>query len=403
MPQSSFPFRAISADGQPVQAAIVAADAAQAQAMLVELGLTSIELAPAAPLPVRSLSAAELMQLAQQLEMLTRSGLPLPPGLRAAAQEHPQKRLSAALREIARQLEAGQTLDEALASQSQLAKGNFGRLLEAGVRTGTLSELLTELLDIERSSRELGNAMRLAVSYPLLILFGFVILAICVSMFLLPGLGQAYTHSFDLFGHEPKLPSATKLVMWFAGSRVAWIVAIVSGVMLLIALLMKWFVEPAARWRLIEWLPYVGPMVLWRNVATWARLVGLFLDHEIPAPEALRMAAAGVRDANVAAESRSLAQLTAAGNSMAASFTAASSLPTSLAPLLRWGEDAGALPAALRTAGDMFENRVRIRAALLQIVLPPLVFVFIAFVTLSTWYVLLAPLIELINSLTGGR
>src|SRR5664279_1976902 len=131
MQQFQFQYRAILPDGQPLVGTIAAADAAEAAALLTARGLKSIEIVPTATAPAGAaitshqppvaLSAAELTQLAEHLEMLTKSGLPLAPGLRAVAKEHPRQRLSTALLEIAGQLEAGRTLDEALAGQPRLA------------------------------------------------------------------------------------------------------------------------------------------------------------------------------------------------------------------------------------------------------------------------------------------
>lgn len=417
MQRFQFQYRAILPDGEPLVGVIAAADITAATALLTARGLKSIEIAPVesstaatskSAVTAVALSAAELTQLAEHLEMLTRSGLPLAPGLRAMAKEHPRQRLSAALLEVAGQLEAGHTLDEALAGQPRLKDGNLGRLIEAGVRTGTLAQILSELVDIERASRELGRTIRLAISYPLLILASVVVLAILVSLFLLPGFQEATGFQaihlgwqLDLSDRVSRIPLSTRIVMWFSGPRLAIALACVAGGTALLALLIRLVCQPATYWRWIEKTPFVGPMVLWRNVATWARLMGLFLEHGIPAPAALQMAASGVRDANVAEKSRALATFTSAGHGLAASVAADARLPASLWPLLRWGEDAGALPAALRTAGDMFENRVRIRAGLLRIVLPPLVFVLVAFGTLAIWNILLAPLIQSINALSG--
>jgi type II secretory pathway component PulF len=218
---------------------------------------------------------------------------------------------------------------------------------------------------------------------------------------LLPGFQETFQHGINPLERASHIPYSTSIVMWFSGGRLAAILAAAAGAAALAVLVIRVSCKPATYWRMIEWLPFVGPMVLWRNVATWARLMGLFLEHEIPTPAALQMAAGGVRDANVAAESRSLATLTANGHGLATSIAADRRLPASLAPLLRWGEDAGALPAALRTAGDMFENRVRIRAGLLRVVLPPLIFVLVAFGTLAIWNILLAPLIDSIRNLSG--
>ena len=90
--------------------------------------------------------------------------------------------------------------------------------------------------------------------------------------------------------------------------------------------------------------------------------------------------------------------MTSVGRPLADAFTSAQRLPASLLPIVRWGEDAGALPEALRTAGEMFENRVRVRAIFLQSVLPPILFVLVALGALALLNALIAPMIDLIGN-----
>ncbi|HEY2827729.1 MAG TPA: type II secretion system F family protein, partial [Pirellulales bacterium] len=82
--------------------------------------------------------------------------------------------------------------------------------------------------------------------------------------------------------------------------------------------------------------------------------------------------------------------------------SAVSGLPTSMVPLVRWGEEHNTLPEALDTAADMFEKRVQIRAALLQSILPPIVFIIAALGMLWIIDALLLPLLGFVNALTTG-
>ncbi len=108
-------------------------------------------------------------------------------------------------------------------------------------------------------------------------------------------------------------------------------------------------------------IPFLGPMLLWRSVATWTRLLAVFVENGITAPEALGLAAQSIPDANLANESRQLGLAASLGGALAESLAARPRLPASLVPIVRWGERVGALPEALNAAGDMFENRVRLR------------------------------------------
>ena len=100
------------------------------------------------------LSSGALVQLAEHLKMLAKSGLPLPQGLRAAAEDSSHRNLAEALFEIARQVELGRSLDDVLAGQD--VPHHLSRLIETGLRSGKLAEVLTAALEIDQSTHRCG-------------------------------------------------------------------------------------------------------------------------------------------------------------------------------------------------------------------------------------------------------
>ena len=141
------------------------------------------------------------------------------------------------------------------------------------------------------------GSIRLAISYPLILLAGYLALIIFLGVFVLPGLSEVY----EGMG---RLPLSTSVLLWFAGDRLLVTFGIAAAAVPMLMLMFRALLSPVSYWRLMARIPFLGPMLLWRSVATWTRLLGLFLENDIPAPESLRLAADGISDANVAAESR---------------------------------------------------------------------------------------------------
>jgi type II secretory pathway component PulF len=129
--------------------------------------------------------------------------------------------------------------------------------------------------------------------------------------------------------------------------------------------------------------------------------VSVLLKHEIPLPQALRLASAGVSNANVGQLSTELAERASEGQSVSQAISAEPQFPRSLVPLLRWGEQAGMLAEAFAAGHDMFVERARNRALLLQTVLPPVLFIAIACIVLFVVGALFSPIGSLIHSLSG--
>jgi type II secretory pathway component PulF len=159
-----------------------------------------------------------------------------------------------------------------------------------------------------------------------------------------------------------------------------------------------------ARWwrRLVVHIPFIGPMLLWRSVADWSRLVALLLEQGMTLPASLGLAATGVNDPLVAAEGQQISRAIGYGRQLGDALRTSPDMPASLGPLVQWGETHGALPDAFRTAGEMFENRVKLRSALLQSILPPIAFIVVMLVALFLVSAMFMPLIKLITDFSGG-
>jgi type II secretory pathway component PulF len=75
-------------------------------------------------------------------------------------------------------------------------------------------------------------------------------------------------------------------------------------------------------------------------------------------------------------------------------------LPATLVPLVQWGEQAESLRDACELGQEMFEERARARAGMIQAVLPPLLFICVGCMVIFIVVGLFLPLINLISKLS---
>ncbi len=75
-------------------------------------------------------------------------------------------------------------------------------------------------------------------------------------------------------------------------------------------------------------------------------------------------------------------------------------LPAALVPMVEWGEKTGNLPESFRVGQEMLSKRARMRALLLQSILPPILFICIGCAILFVVMGLFMPLIDLISKLS---
>jgi type II secretory pathway component PulF len=139
-------------------------------------------------------------------------------------------------------------------------------------------------------------------------------------------------------------------------------------------------------------LPVIGLPWHWTGVAEMLRLLSLLAEQQVALPEALRLTAAGVSDAYVASQCRVLASRVERGTSLTLALIQLRSLPLSIVPLVYWGERHNLLADGLRSAAEMIEGRLNFHTDLLMQIIPPILFVFVGALSISTVVGLFLPL-----------
>ncbi len=124
------------------------------------------------------------------------------------------------------------------------------------------------------------------------------------------------------------------------------------------------------------------------------------LQQQVPAPQALRLCAEGVREPDLARGCRRAAAEVESGCSLAESLSHLRQFPPTLAPFLQWGEKTANMPVAFQAAAEAFEGRVQGDVGLLEAVLLPFTLLMILSGTFFLVIGLFLPLFNLIQSLT---
>ncbi len=344
---------------------------------LVAEGLEVDSLVEAEPEPARdvrpeagvTLTRVEVAELVEQLEGLTRSGLPLPSGLRAAGLELASPRLRAVFGDLAARVEAGEGLDRALGSGSIAYPAHVRGLILAGGRSGRLAETLGEYVRTANLGAELRRRFWRVVSYPLFVQVAMVALTLLIchmAILLLDDIDGDLTIYRGFWGNNPPRArtggTALMTVARFIDRRGLGLVILGSILLPLAWATARWAAGPARVRRWVGSIPVFGSLLRYTALAEFCHLSGMLLEAEVPLPEALRLAGDAVRDPDLAETCGRMARLVDSGLPLSEALAAWPAIPAGLGQLLGWSERSETLPAALRAAGAMFEARARSQA-----------------------------------------
>jgi type II secretory pathway component PulF len=344
----------------------------------------------------RPLTGAEAVDLSSHIAGLTRAGLPLAQGLVALGEELPRGRLRQSMIELARTLESGVPLEQAVKDHYDRIPPNLRGLVVAGMRSGGLGELLGRFADYAGIRAELKRRLWVNLAYPVLTVVVAITLYVVVSLF--------FVNQFETLYQDFQIPIPRLTLAVIAVARVVrtiWIpVVVVGGAILLSWISARVLLSPAKRRSLANRLPLLG--TVWRStsIAEFCHLLALLLESQLPMPEALRLTGEGVQDAEIDSSCRAMAGDVESGRPLSSAIKERGLHLLGLAGLVRWAEHQKSLPEVLHMAGSMFEVRARSHAAFAGTVLNFLC-VLLVFSIVLVIPAFMLPLITLISRLSG--
>jgi type II secretory pathway component PulF len=339
-----------------------------------------------------NLSPREAQSLVHTAAQLALADLPLVEGLRAAAAEAASGRMSRALRHVARAIENGSSLDQAIARCGPRVPAYLGGFLGAAEKTGKLGVVLTEWVECQWAARNRWREVTTALTYPL------ISLALAGAVFLLLTLVVIPPFKTMMTEFGLKLPVATVAVFWMSDVVMPQLVVACAAVVLGVVAV-RLIGGRGAFSQLVGALPLVGKLWYWSTSAEGLRAVGMLVENQIPLHQALTLSASGVSDEYIGQACRQLGQRTEAGQSLWEALIRTRFFPMSIIPVIRQGECQGTLDSALRTAATMLEDRINDRSLLVIQIMPPMIFVAVALLVGMTIVALFLPLIGLIQGL----
>lgn len=343
------------------------------------------------------LSGSDAELLAGQMANVTGAGLPLSAGLRALSEEVPSLRVRRWLRAISDRLERGQSLGSVAREAEGAWPRYFLAMLFAGQRTGKLPMLLNECVVHLRTTAEVRRQLWVALAYPAVLISVAWLLLSFLATLILP----QFRSIFLGFGTE--LPGITVAIL--SWSDVMRFVGWWSLPALVVVLWLAWiFAEPLGYERLrdslVSRVPLFGEARRSAALGEFCRLLSMLVKNDVGLPEAIRLAAGSVRDADLREASFELGKRVEAGESLTDAATHIGRFPQDMLHLFRWADRGEDFAEGLQNAGDVLNAQSRVHSHTLAIVCEPAVTIAIGLSVGLTVIALFMPLVKLLNDLS---
>ncbi|MFO0891444.1 MAG: type II secretion system F family protein [Isosphaeraceae bacterium] len=316
------------------------------------------------------ITVEQLEALNAEIAALVRAGVPLDRGLLRTGEDIGGSlgRISGVL---GRRLGRGESLEQALEAEGSSIPPLYRAVVQAGARSGRLATALEGFSGYLRSYSDARSAIGVALWYPVLVLTLAYVLFLGLVAILIPRLVVSF-ESLDV-----AIAAPLRWLERFGELATYWWPI---GPLLLLLLLLAWWRSGSASnfqdhsWSLLRLFPWMSSLLSDYESAGFADLMALLLEHRVPYPEAIAVAADATGDPEMSRGARQVASEVRRGRPPSEALRELP--PGAFSPLMRWAlaaePERGDLVESLRSLGPMYRKRAAYQAEKLQVFLPTL-------------------------------
>ncbi|MEN6386990.1 MAG: type II secretion system F family protein [Phycisphaerales bacterium] len=347
--------------------------------------------------PKTSIGRDEFLLFNQQLASITKAGVPLEKGLRELSADIGSKKMRRLVEDIAGELEKGESIEKAFEKRQKHFPPLYGRILKAGVETGRLSQMLTNLNRHIEMANQTRKIVFDAMAYPMVIL----IMAAIIITFIFAAIVPKFTTVLkDMTGGE--LPGLTKLIISLSDNIFQFWggVLIFLGTLFVINIL---FIGTTAGRKMHETLilniPIIGRLHHSSIMARMAESMAVMIAAGMDMPSCLMLSAESSGSARLVHESKFLSQQVEKGTNIMQAGQFCRMIPKLFLYSIQLGSQRNELEDNLHGLGQMYVEQVRCSQARLQAILLPVLLILVGGFIGITILALFLPMVKIISSL----
>lgn len=372
-----FKYRAVDAAGKTQTGAVSAESERDAMRILRSRSLTPLQLTPAKAGGGRGkrIKAADVLAFTNGLCTLVESRVPIDRALRLLEGITESEAMRELTLELLREVKEGRSLAAAMEAHPGVFSKMYVNIIRAGEEGGILDQLLPELAEFLETSAETRQTIISAMIYPAVLLVTGIVSVILLLVFVVP----QFAAMFEDAGTQipPAAQFLLNLSQWLQSFGFFIPLAIITAVFAWRRLDTQKSTR-LKRDRFLLGLPLLGPLILTRESAVFARTLGSLLGAGIPLIRALRVAREVVANEQLTSQLALVEEDVRGGSGLGAALEKTQQFPTLLHQLVAVGEESGRTGSILLKSAITFDSLVRNQLSKLVAALQPALILLLA-------------------------
>lgn len=387
-----FKYSARDTSGKIINGNMEAKDAGAVTDILHDRGLIVVSIKEAFALDLERLAEIniggvpmkEKVIFMRQMSTMVGAGLPLARALEIMVQQTSNPMFKRVLKEVLAAIQSGKTLANSFREQSEVFDPITLNLIEAGEESGNLEIILERLATELEESKSLGDKLRSAMIYPIIILVIIIVVMVLMMLVLVPSMAQIYGD----FGAE--LPMVTRILMGMSDFFIKywWAILVVLAV---VFIGMKYYLDTAKGKRNFDKItlkiPVIGGIISKMQLSQFTRILALLLGSGLSIIKALELTAQSLtnemfRDTVMAAKEE-----VEKGGALAIPIARSEYFPLLVSSMIAVGEETGEIDAVLEKVSQYYKDEVDVATSNMSSILEP---VFLVIMGLAVGFIALA-------------
>lgn len=394
-----------AATGQKIQAEIEAEDEKSAAKLLVDRGLSPLDITVKTEKIGRSfrnrISTKQKVIFSRQLATLMNAGLPLIQSLNIVMKQTEHPALKKVIAQIIADIEAGSALAVALQKHPEVFNDVYVSLVAAGETSGSLGTSLERLATQQEKDAEVISKVRGAMIYPaivLLVLFGIMIF---MTTKVLPQVSSLYK---SLPG--TKLPFVTTLLLNFSHfvTKFWWVAVII---LIALAYAVKKYLDTDPGKTMMDGLKMkmwpIGPLFMKLYMARFARTAATLIGAGVPMIKMLQTTSEAVGNSRITASINRAVEQVKGGKTLSSSIETDPNFLELVPNMISIGEQSGALETMMGRVADYYEKEVDNQVKNLNTIIEPVMMIIVGVIALVIVAAVLLPIYGLAGKNLSGQ
>lgn len=322
----------------------------------------------------RSISINDLILFSRQMHGLTKAGVPLISALNSLAESSRNPVFKAGLTDLARKLETGQPLSQAMAQHEALFPMLLVSIVHIGETTGSLEQAFLQIGHYLGREKETQSRIKTALRYPSMVIAAISIAMVVINIYVIP----SFKGVFDKLGAE--LPWQTRALISISNFTVHYWPHMLVVLFLSAIAFMRYLRTPDGHlfWdRMILKIPVVGGIISDAIMERFARSFAMIMQSGVPVIQGISIVANAVGNVHVSERLQRMRLGIEKGDSISRMAKSVGLFPPLVIQMLIVGEESGNIADMLHEAADFYEGEMNASLKNLSSIIEPVLIVVI--------------------------